>query len=134
MDYKPRFALPVERPVCEPPTVCTAAGSTCAISARCLITSSPPPHPANDQTQCDRPRGIDPLANEGIDRQWKYFYIRKMGIHVRKHTIYAELPSHLEASQRLRMVTESAMGGSVAVHANLVKKVQHTRRVVCRNT
>jgi hypothetical protein len=29
------------------------------------------------------PGGIDPLANEGIDRQWKNFYIRKMGIHVR---------------------------------------------------
>jgi len=43
MDYKPRFALPAERPVCEPPTVCTATGSTSAISARCLITSSPAP-------------------------------------------------------------------------------------------
>jgi hypothetical protein len=98
------------------------AGLTCAISARCLTTTSPCPIRQMIKHNAIAPGGIDPLANEGIDRRWKNFYIRKMGIHVRKHTIYAELPSHLKASQRLRMVTVSAMRGSDAVPRQFSEK------------
>jgi hypothetical protein len=43
------------------------------------------------------------------------------------------VPSHLEASQRLRVVTVAAMCDSISIHANLVEKVEHTRRIVCLN-
>jgi hypothetical protein len=44
-----------------------------------------------------------------------------------------KLPSHLEASQRLCMVTVAAVRGCIAVHANLVEQVKDVRRIVCFN-